>query len=227
MRAFALPTFFTAILLIDRHLTPRARNFALFSALLLITTFIKPSFASAFFPALTFYLIAAPIPLRLKFFASFIPVAVLLLWQINVIYLTSDITQPDKIIFAPLSVWGLCSPNPFISLLMAIAFPLSLLIFRRKNSTALALSWCTYLAAASMLIFLAEEKRLKDGNFGWGYDIALQLLFLSSAIEWLKWAKDPTANRTSLWLTGLLFMWHVCSGIIYLIPILKGGPFLN
>lgn len=67
----------------------------------------------------------------------------------------------DEIIFDFFGVWRLFTPNVLISILLANAFPLSLLVFRFKNvvhNNYLILAWFNLLIAIGQFGFFAEKR---------------------------------------------------------------------
>src|SRR5207248_602892 len=88
------------------------------------------------------------------------------------------------IIFAPLKVYSLYSSWLLPKFILSILFPLTvyLLYFRRATQDfALNLSWLIFLIGSFYAYFLAESgPRFDAGNFGWGAQIALFILFVWS-----------------------------------------------
>ena len=85
-----------------------------------------------------------------------------------------------------------------------------------------------------LLVFFLRETgtRSGDGNFLWGYSIALFVLLTASALKLLKdirtrgFFKDKNTIFDSYVIVSIvLFSWHVISGIWYFILLLGGNTY--
>ena len=66
---------------------------------------------------------------------------------------------------------------------LSLLFPVGVyvLYFREaRTSLRLNLSWLAFLVGASFTYLVAEKKRVLDGNFTWGAQVALFVLFVES-----------------------------------------------
>lgn len=209
---------------------------------ILLSIYAKPSFIIAFLPALSiFFLLFMMRKMKyniLDFFSNIISVfkrfkqeiifliiiaflSVLILWGQYTSTYTGVGTQ-NKIIFDFLGVWSLYTPNIFISLLLTYLFPITVLFFiNHKKSNTYQLSLVLTIVSVLLFACFAEEgQRYEHGNFGWSQQIAVQMFFIMSLVEYAKnYFKLVKWKRYILSITLLL---HIISGTYYLIKILKG-----
>ena len=129
--------------------------------------------------------------------------------------------EASHIIVAPFVVWSIFSPNIPASLLLSVAFPLSVAVLyfeKIRHNFKLTLAWAVWAVAVLQYVLLAESgDRLTDGNWGWGSNIAMYIVFLMSAAVFMAQARSP---RFYFVLT--LFSLHLISGIYYYIKLALG-----
>ncbi len=202
------------------------------SIFLVLSTLAKPNFSLVFIPGVVIFLLIKyqlNWKLYLKILIVFLPTLIVFLIQILIIFrLEGGVINLDF-----LGVWSSNSPNPLISLLILIAFPLFVIIFFKNsikdNSTLLI--WITLIVALVQSAFLAAESEewFDDGNLSWGLAIVLPLFFTYSLVNLLRIIKDLHNYKTSdYYLVGIcfiLFTLHLASGIIYFIQIFTGNGF--
>ena len=122
------------------------------------------------------------------------------------------------------------SPNIFVSVLLVSAFPLCILLFRplqNFKNNHLFLAWLMFIVALFQRACLIETgERMKHGNFSWGYQFALQVLFIYCMVEFLKWLKQADYQKCSVkiraFIITTIFSLHFVSGVYYLGRILMG-----
>lgn len=199
------------------------------SALLLLSCFIKPSFIQGFLPAVVIFLVLELIPnhgnsfmFSLKSALMFLPSGIYFLIQF---FLMFGRTENREIGIRPFAVMNLDSPNPFISILLGIAFPLFVLVLlgRKKifSDKPLWLALLFYVISLIEFILFIEETEPASGNFEWCLQLAMFILFVITAIRFYQ----NTWKKTWLRVMGnLLFLYHVMSGIWYYIWILIFSP---
>lgn len=202
---------------------------ALFSISLLVGVIMKPSFMIGFAPVAGVLLLLSWRrqgwqPLFVGMLA-FVPAVGLLGYQ----YFTNYHSAQSKILLTWFGPWRLYSNNIPGSMLLAMAFPLGVLVLRFRavlGNVALRTSWLFQVVATVQWAFLAEEKYFAAGNFSWGYNLGLTLLFIFSALEFVKWlaadAAPTRAVRTQWWVLTLLFGFHLASGTVHLVRQLNG-----
>lgn len=228
MKPFAIAAFFLGVYVVDNPKTYPKMALMLFSIALVSSTYIKPNFTSTFLPAFALYLI---IKYRKEYKLGFaialavLPSVLLFFWQWQTLQFYNG---GNSVIISVLGVWKFYSQHPLLAILRAVAFSLGILIFRfrHKLGTGFILAWMNCVIATLFVALLAEPVRYTDGNFFWGYSVSLQILFLFSTIEWLKWIKEYRKSGkipgifTPLGLVSALFLLHTLSGCIYLVRII-------
>lgn len=219
-------------------ITPLAAEFCLqknpkiliiIAGLLLISLIYKPNFGLIFIPAWGAYLaIHQNKNWRLLFYtllAIFPSLLFLLFEKYEVTHLSAMLNE--SFVLAPFKVLHHYVPNLLVSFLLATAFPFAMLVFRFKQviqNHYLQLCWLMLIFGYTELALFAETgSQMYAGNFGWGYLIALDLLFVFSFIELLNWLNNSELkNRlesTTLGFVCVLFSLHLTSGIYYLLQI--------
>jgi hypothetical protein len=193
----------------------RLYHFLAMGLLSVFSILCKPNFALAFLPVLLFSIFIVNLREHqywnalLKPSLIAIPSVFILFYQWYYTFINNDLfVHSTKTIIAPFLTWGLYSPHIFISLLLSIAFPLSILIFyTKKIDRYLAIAWLTFIIALGMMAFLAEDEHYKAGNYIWGAIAANYILFLFSAALLLNQSLDWKAK------ISYLFFWlHFLSG---------------
>ena len=195
------------------------------SIILAFSVLMKPSFAIVFLPALFLLVIAKKFPFRYLITYS-VFTSIILGWQFYYLGYGGD----SGVIFQPMFVWSLYTPNHVGSLLVSFSFPVVMtLLFRKhlRNTKLIALAWILVFVALGQFIFLAEEgPRIRDANFYWGTVPSLYILFLVLMVELV------VLTSTSIKLFPIklgvcysfLFL-HFLSGIVYFIRTLQGYNF--
>lgn len=213
------------------------KKIILSSLLLVISMFFKPSFAFVFLPSLSVFILVYFRDKLLSYWYGliiFLPSFLFGLWQ-AIILLKYGYPggRTTGVIFDFLGVLHLYSPNVFISTILGIAFPISLLILQPSSlkNKYLLFSWLMLFFGYLQMIFLAEKgAHFGDGNFFWGYLIAMQLVFLFSFIELYKLqslfekSESMSFYRSTVFykiaFLDIVFSLHLISGIIFLYRIL-------
>ena len=236
VKPFAFISFFLFVYFLETKETQKSNSFILLLALLLlISVLMKPNFVIAFIPSVAIYILikhAKKIKLYWKSTLIFLPSVILLLMQFT------DYSKLElRTSFGFFVVWMYYSPNVPFSLLLALAFPLSVLFFRFKsflNNNYLILSWIFIIISILQFGLLVEIHKASgginyDGNWGWGYLIALHNLFIYNSIEFFRWLKlvnmESKFERIKVTFTSILFSLHLSSGIYYFVKIITGGSF--
>lgn len=231
-KPLAIVSFLMFISLLKNSESKLSWSYLPASLALLAGVLVKPNFALCFIPAVFLWLMIrwrggiAPFA-RLTILVA--PTVGFLLLQYLGWYGNNS---GPAIHFDFLGVWRLYSPNPFISLLLAIAFPLALLLFRGSKAFLnhyLVLAFVILGVAVSQLACLAESERAYgDANFSWGYMFALQLVFFTSVGEYLVWIREKSISRLEkikIIFVGGCFGLHLFSGVIYTSRIWSGGHY--
>jgi hypothetical protein len=213
----------------DNKSQKSVKYYFLSASILLLSVWIKPNFALSFIPALFVWLLIKHPKRWDLYFKSMILLSPSLIYLFIQFLKTFNSVDSGKIMIDFLGVWKLYSSNPFISLFLGTCFPLLLVLFRfkkvMKNPFFLACS-INLVIAVLQLMFLAESPRYRHGNFGWGYIIALQLIFLFASIEYFKWIRSEKMRafeRVKFIIVSIALALHLGSGIFYTLKIWSGG----
>lgn len=202
---------------------------------LLASTAIKPSFVITFLPAAGLYLLL----FRLRDTRLYAQVALwsfpsigLLVYQYLQTYQSRGTHSyfHDKIIFTNFGVMKLYSPSIPVSVLLVTAFPLAVVIFGKRralDNIYLRMSWLVTIVAFLQAAFLAEQEKFGQGAFGFGYIIALFLLYVFSMDEFLGWFRNKASAPalTGKCVVSGIYLLHLMSGIYYFSKLLKGGNY--
>jgi hypothetical protein len=230
---FAILLFFSALSWL-RTLSLRSWLWLVTFSLLSVLT--KPNYVLAFMPALGVAVLVRIAVTKSEIGRAlllFTGLALLLIFVLGLQYADtytgsneiSSSGESTHIIIAPFAVWKLYSPNIPASLLLSIAFPLSVAVFyfpEIKTDPAVLLAWAVWTIAVLQYVFLAESGEfLPDGNWGWGSNIAIYIVFLVSAMVFLR---QPRSLR--YYLVAILFSLHLATGIYYFAKIAHGVGFL-
>ncbi len=220
LKPFALLTVLFTILSLEKKYI----SYYLLGAIsLLISIFAKPSFVIAFLPALVLLMILKKIYSK----ENIIYLAILSLISVGALayqFLNTFGEGKTKIIISFLGVWSAATPNVFISILLAILFPLLYLIFNLNNvkkNNYLLLSWIMTFISIGYAAFLAEEgARFYHGNFFWSYMVSLSLLYVFTLIDYIK--NITYINPHIKLFLNIILSWQVLVGVFYFIKIMSG-----
>jgi hypothetical protein len=189
----------------------------------LISIFAKPSFIIMFLPALLIYALATKEIkdiLFIKFYMILSTLSILiLLYQ----YTHTFNKDEGKIIIDFLGVWSLYSPNIAVSIILALAFPLSFVVLESDilNDKYILISWIMIFVSVIYYATFAQTGRFySHGNFGWSYMIAMSLLYLFSIVKFFEIYESLHFIKKII-LSVLLFLQTII-GVYYLYHILIG-----
>lgn len=231
-----------------------AKDFILFTVLLCIVNMMKPNFIVAFGPAMLAVMIGDIIHSKGKgiknWFAFGIPVLlslVILIYEYKLLFPAEEASSSGSAIgFSIAYVLRLRAKHPVASLLQSAAFPLTVLIYNRKElikDRFFRISWLTWLSGLVEFLFIHEEGFRKDhGNLSWGYSFCIYLVFLVSLSWFLKnvkvfyeeYQKDKDVKSyfinhkkdcIYLMLSAFFLLWHLYCGLEYFWLMLHGASF--
>jgi hypothetical protein len=223
LRPIALLSFIMA-LRIFTHPRSKWQYVGISALLVVISGAIKPNFALVILPAVGFLaLINAfkrrPVDWRLLILGYFVPGLLMLSSQWVVAFWMARGEQVS-ILFRPFEVETAFSNALLTKFILSIAFPLVAFIafFRRLSSDrSVQLSWLAFLIGAAQLYLLAEGgDRFYHGNFRWGAQIGLFLLFAATGRAVARMTSDFAGERSyRLSLTYGVYLAHVAAGVAY------------
>lgn len=205
------------------------------SILLMICALIKPNFILAFIPASIVFCFCLPgrkISMLLKNSLSLLPVIAVLILQFLLTY-NHNVSDPSSLQFCFFDAWQHHSKSVPIAILQAIAFPLAILAIqfpRFSKDKALFFSWVLFVISLLIFgLFCESGHRKYHANFAWTYIFCLNILFVYSAIVFLRWVSETEKKnrlfRLKLFFCNMVFLLHFFSGIYYLVHLTSGKHF--
>lgn len=206
----------------------RLQSYVVMAVLSALSILCKPNFALSFLPVLCLGIL---IMNRDNFLLSIIkclivavPSFILLLYQWYYTFINSNLFSTDaKTVVAPFFVWSHYTPHIPISLLLSIAFPLTILLFFYKQLDQYTkFGWCNFIVALSIAIIFSEQPNWGAGNYFWAAIAANYILFTFSLNLLLKQPLNLKSKIAFAFL-GL----HVASGLALLTVFGIGGVFLG
>ncbi len=197
--------------------------------LVVFSAAIKPNLLLCILPAIGLMVViylfrTKPVDWRLLLVGFFMPGILILLVQLWINYILPG-NENGSIVFSPLGVMkgysGFLLPKFFLSIL----FPLAVLIFnfrRIVRDNTLMLAWLGFIVGVLQMYLLAESgNRFGNGNFLWGAQIMLFILFVASARflwrENLEIEKPPKWEKTVIM---IIYTAHLLAGIAYYVSLM-------
>ncbi len=201
-----------------------------FSFSLFITTWFKPNFMFGFAPCMLIIMIVdffrgkgKKILNYIVFGTTVFPSLLLMLWQRTQLF-----DDSNGLGFGFLKVLRLFSKNPCMSLMLSMAFPLTVLLFNYKSlikDKIYRFSWLFTLVNLSIFAFIHENGvRQADGNLVWGAQLAVGILFTISICKFINTIYSKNI-RYIIIVSSVLGM-HVFCWINYYIRYLESGVYL-
>ena len=202
------------------------------AGMMVLSNLAKPSFFYVFIPGLGLYMLIDMCISGCKKFNSHIQIVCACIPAAAVALFQAKASLTTGIEVEWMGVWKLLSPNPYISILLFIAFPLYVILLSAQlwdDGTKISLSVCV--AGILEAAVLAEkEERKWHGNFFWGYYLGGALLWLEAIKIFILWHVENKINRkTYIKLIGgwILLILHVFSGIRYLYTMGAFNPVIS
>ncbi|MDD5306463.1 MAG: hypothetical protein PHU25_04000 [Deltaproteobacteria bacterium] len=195
-----------------------------------VSCLVKPSFVQGFIPALGLFLAVEMIVTRscalslyCRLAIALIPTALIVGTQAYLLlrYNVGDDRSGISISF--LKIWQRYTPNVAISVLIAVAFPLYIVLLNMKNifeNKLMLFSVVLYIVCFFEFALLVETGlRERDGNFGWAYALALFVFFIATIIRFVEMCsmndKNRKANKAFLQFGSILLLMHFMCGVYY------------
>jgi hypothetical protein len=219
VKPFALLTMFFTVEALKKN--KHSYYFVAFIALL-GSMMAKPSFILVFLPSIALLALIKKVinrELILFYLISALLSIAILFYQ----YTHTFTMETSHIVIDFLGVWSFSSQNIPISILLALAFPITFFILETKiiHDYYIQLSWLQTLIGIILFATFAQSGPYYfHGNFGWSYMIALSLLYVFSIIKFAKIYKDLYFTKRIILLTLLTL--QTLTGLIYLIKVLQG-----
>jgi hypothetical protein len=195
------------------------------AGLTIVSSLAKPSYLICLLPALV-VLVAYRFLSRKKAnwsllgWGVIIPGSAILLLQTYFGMNYLGVTDQNPISFSPFVVFSHYSGYLFPKFFLSILFPLCVYILYFKDAhrdKSLNISWLVFFFGAFYAYFLAESAtNIWAGDFGWGAEISLFILFVFSLIFFIRELSDfQKRDAYKIYPLIIIFGLHVIFGILY------------
>ncbi len=236
-RPFSIVAFFAGIRLLDTYeAKARIRDYFTFAVALLLTTLTKPSYTLVAVPVYGLIMLYRLVKARFKnikntilFGLTFLPAGLVCLYQFFGVFSGTNVKGEETgIAFGFLKAWHIHSRNIPLSIVMAAAFPIGVLLInllRLKDTTWFRHAWQIFLSGLLMLMCLYEKGfRMEHMNFSWGYMHGLFFIFLVSIMMLYKNTIEKKSKiRACIVAVGWLgLLWHLVCGINFFLYMYMG-----
>jgi hypothetical protein len=228
LRPFALLSFYFSLRAFRVPKNP-AWMVLLASAVMFAGMLAKPNYGIALIPAvgvmtLWFLWKKRPLDWWMIILGQVVPFILCLAAQAVLIYISKD-ADAAGVIIAPFVVESYWSSYLPVKFLLSILFPLVVLLYNWRSiqkSDEMIMAWLAFFFSVVQLYLLAEDGgRIVDGNFRWGAQVTLLILFatsLRSVIQYELAIQLPWRARLSTrWPVYAAYLLHVGAGIAYYI----------
>ena len=237
-RPFATLAFFLFARILDYYEEKTdLKEFFLFGISLLLTTMTKPSYTLVLVSTAGLLMVYRLFRGKWENFKrsfylglAFVPTFIDLLYQYGGVFgRSSQAGEEGGIGFGLASVWKMYSGNIPFSVVLALGFPLLVLIFHpseiRKN-TLYRFSWAQLIVSAGEFFLLYEKgRRFADANFSWGYMHGIFFVFVTSLLVLAEDTIKKRAKIPALCLQWLAYGAHLICGGVYFLYVWKGNPY--
>ena len=222
------------------------KRWLILALLLALTTFVKPSFLTVFAPALALKLLWDLIKNKVKFLRAFlmgitvVPSMLVILWQNSVLF-GEDTDSGYKISF--METFSFHADHPKVTVILSLAFPIIVFIClavealiklagsKKEKMLTSPLSDKTYIFSlvmavigfAEAILLIETGHRSKDGNFLWGYSVALFFLYLTSFKKWYGFIKERKWVPAAA--CGAVFAYQIVCGAIFFTRLISGETY--
>jgi len=246
-RPFAIVAFFLYVRILDYYEERTDwKEFFWFGFFLLLTTMTKPSYSLLLVSSagllMAFRVFATKwkniIP-SLKLGCAFVPTFIALIYQFGGVFgERAQANSSGGIGFGFAQAWKVHMDNIPFAIVLALAFPGFLLLFRLKElkiNTLYRFSWFQVIVSLLELLLLYEkgEERFVHMNFSWGYMHGLFFVFVASLILLIQNTIQAIVEKkvwykcTLLILFWLAYGWHLFCGIHYFLYVWSGQNYYS
>lgn len=210
------------------------RQWLILAGLLVLCTGIKPSFLTVFAPVLAVKLLVdlcRKVPFKQVFLlgSTVLPACGVVLWQ-NAVLFGADTGQGFTL--SPWYTFSLHANRTKVAVLCSMAFPLAVLLFSVKEllrDKRYLFAWgMTGVGFLEALLLVETGSRSRDGNFLWGYCMALFLMFVFSLEKWLLFLKKKEHRllyRIAFAVSGGVLAYQLFCGLVFFIRLLQGETY--
>lgn len=210
------------------------KQWLVLAILLFVCTGIKPSFLTVFAPVLAVKLLIDlinKVPFKQVFFlgTTVLPACGVVLWQ-NMVLFGAD--TGNGMTFDPWYTFSLHANKTKLAVLCSIAFPLVVLLFSLKDllkDKGYMFAWgMTIVGFLEALCLVETGARSRDGNFLWGYCIAIFLIMVYSFVKWCSFRKREEhvkLNRVAFCIAGVVLAYQIFCGMYFFMRLLQGETY--
>lgn len=214
------------------------------AVLLILCNMAKPSFVQIFYPAIFLLMViwlivyrGKSLKLALELLAICLPSLLVMALQFVISFSSGSAAKESgsSVAIMPFAVVRLYTPNVWVSLLLAIAFPLLMLGIawgKKALDWTAGLAWLMLFSGFMERILLAETgERFTHGNFNWGFQLSLYFVWLVAMRDWLslyigRAGPKKKARGAGFYISTVLLLLHLASGLYYLYYlIVLGNPY--
>lgn len=202
-----------------------------------LATFTKPSFTFVLAPVLAVTVLWRLIVKRFAYWKNtialcccFLPTALLLVYQFWGVFMGTNAKGEETGIGLQIGkAWHVYSDNIPLSVIMALLFPLVVLVLNwkeLKRDMFFRLAWQIMLVGFLSFLFLYEKGfRFEHMNFSWGYMHGLFFVFLISILQVVKNTMKRKNLLQKLFLAPELvtYLYHLVCGIVFFIYLYQGN----
>jgi len=221
LKPFAIIIFFMSMSVFCKEIRCSRLFLLALSLMIILSAIAKPSFLVVYLPAIAIFALFCEVRKGYVDWKSlvlyiFMPSLLILGYQYKMTYSSSFSSQyTSSIIFAPLEFMKNNSQYLLAKFLLSILFPLAVSVFcwsTVKYDKHLIFSWLIFLVGASQAYLLLEAgPRAMHGNLGWGAQVGVFLLFITSASHFFR---NSTKGYSRIFVSSIFFM-HVLCGILF------------
>ena len=227
------------------------KYFILFAVFLTLSTAVKTSFLLVFAPVALiglFFDFARKVPLKriLLFASAILPSLAIIVFQEAVLF--GEDTENGIVFEFGYNVY-LRAERPYFTMILSALFPVLIFLFnivpviketlrdfkakRLPRHTFFILGWAMWVVGAFELLFLKETgQRALDGNFSWGYDFTLFVLFVLSILYFMNNLRsvrflggNKILRGAYTVITGAVLVYHMYCGALFFVRLLLGESY--
>lgn len=224
----------------------------LYPLCILLSAYAKPSFLQFFAPAILIFLLidvfrtrGKLLPFCIKLALAYVPAALIVLMQVGHFFGGSVTVGAEAAtttsggialyfiepVFSGAGAFFLAVFRVLAKLLMLCAWPLFILCldagaFWRSADGRLS-CLCLFTAQVEAMCLHETGSRANHGNFLWGFYLSVWMFWCAAVGRCAALLHKGGKKRTvALCAGGPLLLWHLASGIVYLVKILQSGQYL-
>lgn len=213
-------------------------RYVIFAVSLLLATMTKPSFSLGFVLAAGVYMLVhwlrrgiCCLKDYVRLILAVLPACLDLLYQYRGVFTGSDAEGTELGIgFGFLEAWKTSADNVAVSLILGLAFPLTVLLCNLKElkkKEAYRFAWVNLLAQLFLFVCLYEKGwRMWHMNFAWGYMYGMFYCFVSCFLLLTEKTLKKEQRGSLAALQWAVLLLHLICGMIYFTEIMNGGSYV-